>query len=67
MRLVYANGSESGYEGKTIFDYIVTNTLRDGRASEGYWDTSRLPQVVTHCGSSLKTSPATERLGMFLS
>jgi sugar lactone lactonase YvrE len=43
VRLVYAYGSESGYEGKTIFDYIVTNTLRDGRASEGYWDTSRLP------------------------
>jgi hypothetical protein len=42
VRIVYANGSESGYEGKTIFDYIVTNTLRDGEASEGSWDTSQL-------------------------
>jgi hypothetical protein len=43
VQIVYAAGSESGYEGKTIFDYIITNTLRDGRASEGYWDASRLP------------------------
>jgi sugar lactone lactonase YvrE len=43
-RLVYAPGSGIPYyrRGVTRFRYIVTNTLRDGVASEGAWDTARL-------------------------
>jgi sugar lactone lactonase YvrE len=43
--LVYAPGSGIPfYRGRrTRFLYIVTNTFRDGAASEGFWDTSRLP------------------------
>ena len=29
---------------KTRFLYEVTNTVRDGRAERGVWDTSRLPK-----------------------
>lgn len=44
-RLVYAPGSGIRfYRGRaTHFRYIVTNTLRDGAASAGVWDTSALP------------------------
>ncbi|MFN0087218.1 MAG: SMP-30/gluconolactonase/LRE family protein [Blastocatellia bacterium] len=31
ITLVYAPGSRSGYQGGTIFNYIVTNELRDGK------------------------------------
>jgi len=40
--LVYAGGSQSGYEGQTIFSYIVTNIARDGEAREDFLDTSKL-------------------------
>ncbi len=39
--LVYAGGSQSGYEGQTIFSYIVTNIARDGEAREDFLDTSK--------------------------
>jgi sugar lactone lactonase YvrE len=39
---VYAGGSQSGYEGRTVFDYIVTNLARDGEAREDFLDTSQL-------------------------
>ncbi len=41
-RIAYAEPSQSGYTGKTIFDYIATNIVRDGRASEGWLDTTKL-------------------------
>lgn len=37
--LVYAEPSQAGYTGKTIFDYLVTNTVKGGQASEGRLDT----------------------------
>jgi sugar lactone lactonase YvrE len=44
-RLVYAPGSGIPFYGerRTRFLYIVTNTLRDGRAAPGFWDTAQLP------------------------
>lgn len=43
-RLVYAAGSGIPFYGnrRTRFLYIVTNTLRDGVAARGSWDTTRL-------------------------
>jgi sugar lactone lactonase YvrE len=43
-RLVYAPGSGIPFYGqrRTRFLYIVTNTFRDGVATEGVWDTSQL-------------------------
>lgn len=41
--LVYAEGSQSGYQGATIFNYIATNVLRGGEAREDFFDTSKLP------------------------
>ena len=45
-KIAYA--AESGItvygSAKTRFLYEVTNTLRDGRAAEGRWDTSQLPK-----------------------
>lgn len=41
-RLVYATGSQSGYTDRTIFAYLVTNELRDGVVTEGWWDTISL-------------------------
>ena len=32
VSLVYGPGSQSGYQGGTVFNYIVTNELRDGQA-----------------------------------
>lgn len=43
VAMIYAGGSQSGYEGVTVFNYVVTNTLRDGKASEGFLDFSSLP------------------------
>lgn len=40
--LVYAEGSQSGYTGKTVFAYVVTNTVRDHTVSEDFWHTSML-------------------------
>ena len=43
-RLVYAPGSGIPFYGRrrTRFLYIVTDTFRDGVASPGFWDTTRL-------------------------
>ncbi|MEP7337035.1 MAG: hypothetical protein ABI977_04775 [Acidobacteriota bacterium] len=40
--LAYAEGSQSGYEGATIFRYIATNVVRGGDAREEFFDTSKL-------------------------
>lgn len=42
VALVYAEGSQSGYEGRTIFAYVVTNVVRDGAAREEFWDAGSL-------------------------
>jgi hypothetical protein len=44
-RLIYAEGSGIPVYGSrtTRFRYIITNGLREGRLSQGYWDTSELP------------------------
>ncbi|MDQ4122671.1 MAG: hypothetical protein M3209_14630 [Acidobacteriota bacterium] len=41
--LVYAVGSQSGYTPETIFNYIVSNRVKDGAASEDFFDTTKLP------------------------
>lgn len=41
--LIYAIGSQSGYEGATVFKYIATNRLRGGEVREEFFDTSKLP------------------------
>ena len=41
--LVYAFGSQSGYTPLTVFNYIVTNELKDGEARENFLDTAALP------------------------
>lgn len=40
--LVYAKGSQSGYEGPTVFNYIATNTLHKGETREEFFDASKL-------------------------
>lgn len=40
--LVYADGSQSGYEGATVFNYIATNILQRGQTREDFFDTSKL-------------------------
>ncbi|MEO6724554.1 MAG: hypothetical protein ABIU20_09370 [Blastocatellia bacterium] len=40
--LAYAEGSQSGYEGATIFRYIATNVVRGGEAREEFFDTAKL-------------------------
>jgi sugar lactone lactonase YvrE len=44
-RMVYGAGSGIPFYGgrRTRYLYIVTNRLDEGRASEGFWDTSRMP------------------------
>lgn len=44
-RLAYAAGSGIPYYGRRVtrFLYVVTNTVRDGVASSGFWDTTALP------------------------
>ncbi|MGH9755893.1 MAG: SMP-30/gluconolactonase/LRE family protein [Blastocatellia bacterium] len=42
IKFVYAEGSQSGYGGQTIFGYIVTNVLRDGQTSEEFLDASQI-------------------------
>jgi len=39
---IYAPGSRSGATGPTVFRYIVTNRLADGRVSEGFFNASGL-------------------------
>ncbi|MDX2033183.1 MAG: SMP-30/gluconolactonase/LRE family protein [Blastocatellia bacterium] len=43
ISLVYAPGSQSGYQGSTVFNYIATNELRDGQARERFLEMGRLP------------------------
>ena len=43
VRMVYAEPSQSGYTGKTIFDYIATNEVKNGSAKEGWMDVTKLP------------------------
>lgn len=43
VALAYAEGSQSGYSGQTIFAYTVTNIVRNGEATEDFCDVSRLP------------------------
>jgi hypothetical protein len=42
---VYASGSGIPFyrRGRTRFLYVVTNTMRGGAASRGFWDASALP------------------------
>ena len=40
--LAFADGSQSGYDGVTIFNYLVTNVVRGGEARADFWDASRL-------------------------
>lgn len=42
--LAYADGSQSGYEGATVFRYIATNVVRGGEAREEFFDTSKLAE-----------------------
>jgi hypothetical protein len=42
IKLVYAGGSQSGYEGRTVFGYIVTNVARGGLAREEFLDASQI-------------------------
>jgi sugar lactone lactonase YvrE len=42
-RIAYAAPSQAGYTGKTIFDYVATNVVRDGLAREEMLDTTKLP------------------------
>jgi sugar lactone lactonase YvrE len=37
--IAYAEGSQAGYSGRTIFDYIVTNQVRHGVAREAFLET----------------------------
>nr|MBA3440943.1 hypothetical protein [Pyrinomonadaceae bacterium] len=41
--LVYAEGSQAGYTEKTVFAYIITNTVRDREIREDFWRASTLP------------------------
>ncbi len=42
VEMVYAEGSQSGYQGQTIFGYVVTNVARNGEAREDFLDTSQI-------------------------
>jgi hypothetical protein len=42
IKLVYAEGSQSGYKGQTVFGYIVTNVAQGGLAQEEFLDASRI-------------------------
>jgi hypothetical protein len=42
VSLAFAEGSQSGYSGQTIFAYIATNVVRDGEAREDFLDTTNL-------------------------
>ena len=42
VRFVYADGSQSGPTGETIFNYIVTNRLTKDQIGEGFLDASTL-------------------------
>jgi sugar lactone lactonase YvrE len=40
--LTFADGSQSGYNGTTVFNYLVTNVMRGGEARADFWDASKL-------------------------
>jgi DNA-binding beta-propeller fold protein YncE len=40
--IAYAEGSQSGYSGTTVFAYTITNVVRDGQAREDFWDAAAL-------------------------
>ena len=42
VRIAYSEPSQSGYTGKTIFDYVATNVVRDGVAYVEGLDTAKL-------------------------
>lgn len=42
VAIIYAPGSQSGYEGQTIFKYIITNIARGGEAREDFMDVSQI-------------------------
>ncbi|MEO8074514.1 MAG: hypothetical protein ABI686_14855, partial [Acidobacteriota bacterium] len=42
VKLVYANGSQSGYTPQTFFDYIVTNEVGGDTAREDFFDAGKL-------------------------
>ena len=42
--LVYATGSRAEATGETIFSYVVTNTVKDGKAREEFWKTATLQE-----------------------
>jgi sugar lactone lactonase YvrE len=44
--LAYAEGSQAGYSDRTIFDYIVTNQVRNGMAREGFLETDSWPPGI---------------------
>lgn len=39
VKMVYTEGSQSGYQGVTIFDYLVTNQVSGGEAKESFLET----------------------------
>lgn len=43
VNLVYAPGSQAGYSPETVFNYIVSNTIKDGAAREDFLETARFP------------------------
>lgn len=42
VSMVFAAGSQSGYEGATVFNYIATNVLQRGEIREAFFDPSKL-------------------------
>jgi hypothetical protein len=42
IKLIYAEGSQSGYGGRTVFAYIVTNVAQGGMAREEFLDASQI-------------------------
>ncbi len=42
VSIAYAEGSQAGYEGQTIFAFLVTNRVRDGEVQMGFWQASEL-------------------------
>ncbi len=41
-QLAFAEGSQSGYQGVTVFDYVITNIVRGGDAREDFFDAAKL-------------------------
>jgi hypothetical protein len=42
IKFVYAEGSQSGYQGQTTFEYFVTNVAHGGQAREDFLDASQI-------------------------